>query len=266
MTYQSTAESIEFDLEVNDGSGGVAKESILAVVPPANAAPQAAHEQIAIVKTQVIPQPPPPKVQAPAVVEVPQAIPVKARAFVPPPTQTKSVQSAIIDAPPALANAPAAPVGVNYRRHSRRYRATSRRAATSSGGKHFASGQLDQESCPGLSATGETAGVQGVVRFTAVVGKDGKIQNLKVISGPPPLVDAASEAVKRWVYRPTLLNGQPVEVITEISVNFTIRGPPLGHFIAAPAWWSPSAARSRLFSLQEYSINSGNRGESLRGL
>ena len=69
-----------------------------------------------------------------------------------------------------------------------------------------------------------SAGVQGVVRFTALIGKDGKIQNLKLTSGPPPLVDAASDAVKRWVYRPTLLNGQPVEVITQINVNFTISG------------------------------------------
>ena len=74
---------------------------------------------------------------------------------------------------------------------------------------------------PGLA---KSAGIEGVVKFTAVIGTDGKIQNLKVISGPTPLVEAASDAVKRWVYRPTLLNGQPVEVITQISVNFTISG------------------------------------------
>jgi len=74
---------------------------------------------------------------------------------------------------------------------------------------------------PGLA---KSAGIQGIVKFTAVIGKDGKIQNLKVISGPTPLVEAASDAVKRWVYRPTLLNGQPVEVITQINVNFTISG------------------------------------------
>ena len=67
-----------------------------------------------------------------------------------------------------------------------------------------------------------SAGIQGMVKFTALIGKDGKIQNVKLISGPPPLVDAASDAVKRWIYRPTLLNGQPVEVITQINVNFTI--------------------------------------------
>lgn len=225
LTYQSTAESIEFDLEANDRSGGVAKESILAVVPPANAAPQAPHEQIAVIKTQVIPQPPPPKVQAPAVVEVPQASPAKARAFVPPPAQTKSVQSAIIDAPPALANAPAAPVGVNLPASlapisppppgaPQQVRVESTLQAAN----------LIKKVVPVYPLLAKSAGVQGVVRFTAVVGKDGKMQNLKLISGPPPLVEAASEAVKRWVYRPTLLNGQPVEVITEINVNFTISG------------------------------------------
>ena len=70
----------------------------------------------------------------------------------------------------------------------------------------------------------KAAGVEGLVRFTALIGKDGKIRNLKVNSGPSPLVDAASDAVKRWVYRPTLLNGQPVEVITDINVNFTLSG------------------------------------------
>jgi protein TonB len=225
LTYQSTAESIEFDLEVNDRSGGVAKESILAVVPPANAAPQAPHEPIPVIKTQVIPQPVAPKVEAPAAVEVPQASPVKARAFVPPPTQTKSVQNAIIDAPPALANASVVPLGVNLPTSlapisppppgaPQQVRVESTLQA----------GNLIKKVVPVYPLLAKSAGVQGVVRFTAVIGKDGKIQNLKLISGPPPLVEAASDAVKRWVYRPALLNGQPVEVITEINVNFTISG------------------------------------------
>ena len=45
---------------------------------------------------------------------------------------------------------------------------------------------------------------------------------LQVVSGPPVLVQAASDAVKQWVYRPTLLNGEPVEVITQIDVNFDL--------------------------------------------
>jgi TonB family protein len=64
--------------------------------------------------------------------------------------------------------------------------------------------------------------IQGTVHFTAIIGKDGTIQNLQLVSGHPFLVEAAAEAVKQWVYRPTLMNGEPVEVITQIDVNFTL--------------------------------------------
>jgi protein TonB len=66
------------------------------------------------------------------------------------------------------------------------------------------------------------ARIQGVVRLNAIIGKDGTIQNLTVASGHPLLVPAALEAVKQWVYKPTLLNGEPVEVVTTIDVNFTL--------------------------------------------
>ena len=56
----------------------------------------------------------------------------------------------------------------------------------------------------------------------AVISTNGTIQNLKVLSGHPLLVRAALEAVARWRYQPTLLNGEPVEVITDIDVNFTL--------------------------------------------
>ena len=55
-----------------------------------------------------------------------------------------------------------------------------------------------------------------------VIGKDGTIQNLQLVSGHPLLVAAAQEAVKQWQYKPTLLNGEPVEVVTQIDVNFTL--------------------------------------------
>jgi protein TonB len=66
------------------------------------------------------------------------------------------------------------------------------------------------------------ARIQGTVRFTAIIGKDGTIQNLTLISGHPLLVQSATEAVKQWRYKPTLLNGEPVEVVTQIDVNFTL--------------------------------------------
>lgn len=66
------------------------------------------------------------------------------------------------------------------------------------------------------------AGLQGTVRVEAVVGRDGSIKKLKVASGDPVLAKAASDAVSRWRYKPTLVGGKPVEVLTEIYVNFKL--------------------------------------------
>ena len=66
------------------------------------------------------------------------------------------------------------------------------------------------------------ARIQGTVRLDAVISKDGTIQDLKAVSGHPLLVKSAMDAVARWRYQPTLLNGEPVEVVTEIDVNFTL--------------------------------------------
>lgn len=66
------------------------------------------------------------------------------------------------------------------------------------------------------------ARISGAVRFTAVISRDGTIQNLQLVSGHPLLVTAAQEAVKQWLYKPTLLNGEPVEVVTQIDVNFVL--------------------------------------------
>lgn len=68
------------------------------------------------------------------------------------------------------------------------------------------------------------ARIQGTVRFNAIIGKDGRIANLTLVSGHPLLVPSAQAAVKQWVYKPTLLNGEPVEVVTQIDVNFTLTG------------------------------------------
>jgi protein TonB len=64
--------------------------------------------------------------------------------------------------------------------------------------------------------------VQGVVKLQAVISKDGTIEQLSVLSGHPLLIGAAMDAVKKWRYKPTLLNGEPVEIITQIDVNFTL--------------------------------------------
>jgi protein TonB len=64
--------------------------------------------------------------------------------------------------------------------------------------------------------------IQGTVRLEALVGKDGHIERLRLVSGHPLLVRAAKEAALRWVYRPTLLRGKPVRVITVIEIQFQL--------------------------------------------
>jgi protein TonB len=69
------------------------------------------------------------------------------------------------------------------------------------------------------------ARIQGTVVLQAMLGTDGSVQDLKVISGHPLLVGAALDAVRTWRYQPTLLNSEPVEVLTEIDVN-SVSGAP----------------------------------------
>lgn len=66
------------------------------------------------------------------------------------------------------------------------------------------------------------ARISGTVELSAIIGKDGRVQDLKVVRGHPLLVQSALDAVKNWIYKPTLLNGEPVEVSTTIDVNFTL--------------------------------------------
>jgi periplasmic protein TonB len=89
------------------------------------------------------------------------------------------------------------------------------------GGAVIAS-QLIKQVKPVYPPLAKAARVQGTVKFQATIGKDGTIQNLQMLSGPPLLVPAALAAVQQWTYKPTLLNGEPVDVITTIDVNFTL--------------------------------------------
>ncbi|MGH9603738.1 MAG: energy transducer TonB [Terriglobales bacterium] len=68
------------------------------------------------------------------------------------------------------------------------------------------------------------ARVQGSVVLQAVISKNGNIENLRVVSGHPMLTQSALDAVRQWRYRPYLLNGEPVEVETQITVNFNLAG------------------------------------------
>ena len=66
----------------------------------------------------------------------------------------------------------------------------------------------------------KTVGVQGQVLIKAIISTEGKIEQAKVVSGSPLLSSAALDAIRQWLYRPYLLNDKPVEVETEITVNF----------------------------------------------
>jgi TonB family protein len=66
------------------------------------------------------------------------------------------------------------------------------------------------------------ARLQGDVVLEAVISREGDVTNLRVVSGHPLLVDAALTAARQWKYRPTLLNGQPVEVVSEVTVPFKL--------------------------------------------
>jgi protein TonB len=65
--------------------------------------------------------------------------------------------------------------------------------------------------------------LSGVVNLVGIIATDGSIQSLRVIHGHPFLVNAAVEAVRQWRYKPTILNGQPVEVEAPIDVTFTLQ-------------------------------------------
>ena len=83
-------------------------------------------------------------------------------------------------------------------------------------------GLLIHRVVPVYPSLARQAGIQGQVLLQATIGRDGTIQNLLAVNGHPMLVPAAIDAVRQWRYRPYLLNDQPVEVETQITVNFTL--------------------------------------------
>ena len=99
--------------------------------------------------------------------------------------------------------------------------ATPQRVRVSAG---VTSGLLVRKVNPVYPPLARQARISGTVVLRAVIGKDGAIQNLSLVGGHPMLAPAAIDAVKQWKYKPYLLNGEPVEVDTEIQVNFTLAG------------------------------------------
>jgi periplasmic protein TonB len=99
--------------------------------------------------------------------------------------------------------------------------ATPQRVRVSSG---VSTGLLIRKVNPNYPPLARQARIQGTVVLHAVISKEGSIENLTLVSGHPMLAPAAIDAVKQWKYKPYLLNGEPVEVDTEVQVNFTLAG------------------------------------------
>jgi periplasmic protein TonB len=87
-----------------------------------------------------------------------------------------------------------------------------------------AAGRVINKVQPTYPPIAKSARVQGKVVLQAVISKNGTIENLKVVSGHPMLTQAAIDAVSRWRYQPYILNGEPVEVETNVEVTFTLQG------------------------------------------
>ncbi len=87
---------------------------------------------------------------------------------------------------------------------------------------HLESSMALSRPSPAYPPLARQARIQGRVQLEAVISTGGTIESLRVVSGHPMLVPAALDAVRRWRYRPTLLNGEPVEVSTTIEVVFTL--------------------------------------------
>ena len=85
-------------------------------------------------------------------------------------------------------------------------------------------GDLIHKVLPTYPPLARSARIQGQVVLQAVISKQGAIENLRVLAGHPMLVPAAIEAVRQWRYRPYVLNNEPVEVETQVTVNFSLGG------------------------------------------
>jgi TonB family protein len=147
-----------------------------------------------------------------------------------PVTPTGTIGNSLGDAT-SLAPKAAAPVGIPLDQTSTNFRFTIGRSEDGSttvrpikvGGSVVAANLVNPVK-PVYPAELQRGGVQGTVAIEAILSKDGLVTNIRVVSSPDPgLTQAALDAVKQWRYRPTVLNGENVEVQTTIEVNFSLK-------------------------------------------
>ena len=96
-------------------------------------------------------------------------------------------------------------------------------AAPGSSGGTVQPARLVTKVTPVYPAEAKSRRIQGTARFSATIGKDGKLRDLQLLSAPVIFYESSRKAVLQWEYRPTALNGEPIEVITQIDVHYTLQ-------------------------------------------
>jgi protein TonB len=180
------------------------------------------------------PPPPPPPAQVVKVQKItteivdgalrtPTKIPEKIKKIVeeeaPPPAASMGVPGAVGGVPGGTAGGVLG--GVLSAANATPPRVQPQRIRVSSG---VAAGRLINKVQPVYPPIAKSARVQGKVILQAQISKNGTIEGLRVVSGHPMLTQAAIDAVSRWRYQPYILNGEPVEVDTQVEVTFTLQG------------------------------------------
>ena len=235
--YRSSSERIQFQLEIVDQSGKASRESVLALSskPPPSAIPTPPSQtgngqsQTRIVESIPIRSTDADALRLGTAMDGVPKRPPTPREFVAPTRSAPAgrIQAIVLDQPPAVpsdtslpltAGLPAAlntlPPPLNGPRVT---------PQTKIGGGNVQGATLIRRVEPLYPPLALTGHIEGSVRFSVLIGKDGTVRNLQVISGVPVLIRAASDAVKQWIYRPFLLDGQPVEGVTQLDVHFTLR-------------------------------------------
>ena len=192
--YGSSGQPLRVGLEVVDKYGNTSRESVLVA---ASSQDQAAAGAV----------PPPPANALPA-----QRTIADSAVRAPAAHESTSTLVQVLDNHPAAIDTSATPSLI---------RAANRKPIVVDG--NLQAGNLMISIAPVYPPAAMMAGIHGDVQFTALIGEDGSVLDLQAIGGNPILVTAAADVVKRWVYRPTLLDGVPVEVSTQILVRFNLR-------------------------------------------
>jgi periplasmic protein TonB len=237
LFYESSAERVGFQLAVTEKSGAVVQESVVAAKKPepTGAGPsQTSQTAVNSAIPSPVPNSPVAQLPLPGVLAPGASAP---RTFTPPPTRAAPAQPGegrviLMEPAPAINGGASVPGGSMlpgkvdiippppaFKQASAPPPPAPKRVQV--GGK-LQGAMLLRKVDPVYPTLARQMRLEGTVRFQAVISKEGEVQDLKYVSGPQALEKAAADAVKHWVYRPTLLDGRPVEVSTQIEISFSL--------------------------------------------